>query len=138
MKTHFKPKAFFLPGLLLLLAGCYSAEFFPAPDYPNLRRSDINTVEIRTARPERAFQKLGTLVFKDFSGDSRSESFRDRLRREARERGAQGVWIAGRSLHHTGGFQTETRERRSGRRGPTGSIKGRVGILRIILFNYED
>ena len=135
MKTHFIPKALFIV-LIFGLWACYSVEFFPEPDYPNLRRAHIEKVEITSFRPPKPFHKLGTLVFRDFTGDIRDESFIRKIESEAEKRGAEGAWIAYRALRRHTAYQTAARDRHRGQTMPTGSMGGSVGIVKVILFNH--
>ena len=140
MKTPPKLKAFFL-YLTLLSAGfgggCYTVEFFPEPDYPNFRLADVDEVDITYTRPEKSYQFLGKLIYRDFSGDIKDINFLSSVKREAAKRGAQGAWIKRRRIHRQTAFQAQTVDRRQGRRSPTGDLRNNVGLVDIILFNYK-
>lgn len=128
----------FFPLLLFLTVSCYSVEFFPEPDYPNLRKNDVEGVLITRTRPERPIQILGKLVFRGFAGDLRDAGFLRKVRQEAAERGAEGAWITSRSIRRQSAFETTSVNPRMKTRQPTGRIQSRVSIVKIILFNYAS
>ena len=129
-----------LPAALIWLgSACYSVEFKPDSDYPNLRRPGVGRVEIRRSPPERPYGRLGVLVVRDYSGDLNSENFQTRIRREARSRGASGAWILGVQVTEQTAFEGSTVPTGRGAardRHPTGSLRSRVGVVRVLLFNY--
>lgn len=140
MKVHFP---FHLPRLAIIfivtLAGCYSVEFYPEPDYPNQRRDDIDSVEIRTGAPRRPYARLGNLVIKDASADLSDPNFRRFLRSAARDRGAGGVWILRRSRYNNAVITGSPGDSRYGSPAiETGQLDLDRGVLTVTLFNYLE
>ncbi len=138
MKTVFPA----LAGLILLLGwlpGCYSAEFFPGPGYHNLRREFVGEPEIRLSPPVRAHRELGILLLRNFAGDLQDENFLAFLRKEIKSLGAQGGWVARRRFHQQVQYETGTASaRRPGSISPTGEITTTVGVIQIVLYNYDE
>ena len=133
-------KAYFRAGLLLALLGvaplaCYSVEFHPDPDYPNRRRGNVETVELRRTAPSRPYERLGELVVRDSAADLSDENFRGFLEREIRERGAEGGWIERRRPGQTT-FETRTQTSPYSQYSPTGQLEMATTILTVVLFNY--
>ncbi|MBX7057315.1 MAG: hypothetical protein K1X75_04570 [Leptospirales bacterium] len=122
-------------GIIFCSGACYSVEFFPSPDYPNLRRSDVGEVEIRRSRPERSFQSLGRLVVRDASADLQDPSFVAFLQSEARSRGAAGIWVQSTALDRSQSMRTGTRQR-DGHLEETGQLELARNQLNILLYNY--
>ncbi len=122
--------------ITLFLGGCYSAEFYPEDDYPNLRRADVEEVEIRVRPPSRPYERLGTLIVRDPSADLQNENFRRYLRGEARRRGAEGAWVTARD------FTTNTLITGSptdaNQYVETGNLTLESGVVTVILYNYTD
>jgi hypothetical protein len=76
-----------------MVCACYSVEFVPVPDYPNLRRPVAGEpVEIGYERPAGKYIELGVARIRDVD-DPRSEGFREFVAAQARQRGASGAWI---------------------------------------------
>ena len=124
-----------------LAASCFSMEFQPDSEYPNLRRNGVDAVEIRRSAPERPYSRLGLLVVRDYTGDLRSDNFSTRIRREARKRGAEGAWILTTQLSEQTTFEGSTVATGRGAahdRHPSGSLRTKVGLVRILLFNYAE
>lgn len=125
-----------------LFLSCYSVEFFPSDEYPNLRRTDTENVEILDFHPRYPYDILGTLVVRDFTGNIEDPNFRLLLEREARERGAEGIWIERKSLNRETLLRSQSTSSRhpygGGRGGtPAGELTGKIGTVRAILFNYK-
>ncbi len=131
--------------LLIFLNSCYSIEFIPEPDYANLRRADVSTVELRTTAPTRPVHRLGYLMVRDFSGNVDDPGFQSMLQSEIMNRGAEGGWIAEKNMHSR---PTMTTGSRASSQNPnasaqnqvmeTGTVSSDIGILKILLFNYKD
>ena len=136
MKTNFQLFQLLIFAFLLV-SSCYSVEFFPEHDYPNLKLKKIKNVEIKYRRPIKSYQKLGILIVRDFTGDIADRNFLRMISSEAKKRGAQGAWIISRIIRHQTRFQAETMDRRRRHRMQTGNVKGRIGIVKIILYNYN-
>ncbi|MCB1316733.1 MAG: hypothetical protein KDK34_21665 [Leptospiraceae bacterium] len=129
-------KAVFLAlSVFLLMTGCYSVDFHPAADYPALRRNDIEDVEIRTARPIRPYHQLGQMIIRDPGANPEDENFRRFLRNEARDRGAEGVWIVQRRIRETA-MHTTSQANPGGFYNPTGEVRMETNVLTIVLYNY--
>lgn len=141
-QTHFGPRLLFaavaLIAITLVLGACYSVEFFPDDDYPNLRRENTEDVRIVRSSPNPPYHRLGVLVIRDYTGDLANPNFLARVRREARRRGASGAWIQRSRIYEQTTFNANTRTRRQGSAGVpqgSGSLRGQIGVVRIILFN---
>ena len=140
MKVHFQ---FPLPPLAIILAfalaGCYSVEFYPDADYPNQRRDEVDSVEIRTGAPRRPYARLGNLVIKDASADLSDPNFRRFLKNAARDRGAEGVWVLRRSRYNNAIITGSPRDSITGTPGyETGQLDLGRGVLTVTLFNYLE
>lgn len=121
--------------ITLFLGSCYSAEFYPEENYPNLRREDVDDVEIRTRPPVRSYDRLGTLIIRDPAADIQDENFRRYLRGEARRRGAAGAWVTARGFTTNTlitGSPTDTQD------VETGNITLESGVVTVILYNYTE
>lgn len=140
MKVKFLKSSLSLLLLPVLLTACYSVEFKPAPDYIVLKRSDPGDVEVRFSRPEGRYDSLGTLVFRDFSGQTDDPTFIRIVRNEAEDRGASGAWIMNRTYYETEQMTTESTSSRGATHGSGihGQVKGQVGIVNVLLFNRRD
>lgn len=134
-KVHFQRWTLAL-WIIFAAGGCTSVEFFPAADYPVLRRSDVGEVEIRRTAPQRSWKKLGRLVVRDASGDLSDPGFRAFLEAEARRRGAEGVWIQFSALDRSTTLRAGTRQS-DGYFAGTGELELPRQSLNIILFNYD-
>jgi len=132
----------FLWILTILFVGtsCYSYEFIPAPNYPNYRKSTVETVEITFHRPEREFVALGTLTIRDFAGNVRDSGFLRSIKREAAKRGAEGAWIQKQAIKETILLQAvptnpvQSYGERHYQKG--GNLQGKLKIITVKLFNY--
>lgn len=124
---------------VLLPLHCYSAEFFPVAEYPNLRGEFDAEPELRYTPPRRNHRELGSLLVRNYSGELRDETFQAFLKREIKKRGAQGGWINRRRYYNQVHYETGTVNRqRPGAVSPTGEISGRVGTITVILYNYFE
>lgn len=141
MKVHF-PFPFLWPAIIFAAfaqVGCYSVEFYPDADYPNLRRDDVDEVEIRTGAPRRPYARLGNLLIKDAAADLSDPNFRRFLKSQARDRGAGGVWILSRGRYSNAVITGSPGDSRYGGGGggiQTGQIDLDRGVLTVTLFNY--
>ena len=136
MKVHFLSRLATTTIIFTLITVCYSVEFYPAAEYPSLRRADIDEVEIRTSAPRRPYERLGHLVVKDASADLESRNFRRFLKNQARERGAEGLWLVRRGRYSSSlitGSPTDVRRSQS---IETGQVELQTGVLNLVLFNY--
>ena len=128
---------------LIIFAGCYTFEFHPVDEYPNLRmdKNKIKSVTVTTVRPNAAFTTLGTLIIHDFSGNILEPSFQSAIKREARKRGAQGAWISKIKLKKTVRFQStapsNTRSYMQNNYYGSSQIQGTIGIVEVVLFNLN-
>ena len=89
------PGRLYLAGLVLLAwSGCASSEFFPAEDYPGLKRRNVTPamVELIYQRPDSAYTRVGEMEVRD-AGKPRSDKFQKYVREETARRGATGAWI---------------------------------------------
>lgn len=135
MKVHFRFKILPATIIFTLLSACYSVEFYPTADYPNLRRADVDEVEIRTSAPRDPYEKLGQLVVKDPAADLENRNFRRFLKNEARDRGAEGVWIVRRSRYNNQVITGSPTDRNY--TIETGQVDVETGVLTVILYNYK-
>ena len=137
MSAHIKI-LYFLVSLFIL--NCYTFEFHPTDEYPNLKKSNVKKVTLLTVRPIENFSTLGTLIIHDFSGNIQEPSFQAAIKREAKKRGAEGAWIAKIQLKKTvrlqGGASSGSRNYMQNNYYSTGQIEGMMGIVEVILFNY--
>jgi len=120
------------------LTGCYSAEFFPATDYPILKKK-VENVELRWTEPVRPYHILGRLVIRDFTGNIEDENFLRYLRHQAMDRGAEGIVIVQsqtKQVEYLRGYANDPR-RGSYQRQETGRLDGNLSIVTAILFNYR-
>lgn len=83
--------------------------------------------------PNRAYSELGSLIIRDFTGDR--ELLEQDIVREARNRGAEGAWIQGRSVRKDPGITTQSVGSR-GQTARTGEIQSDFVIVEVLLFNY--
>ncbi len=87
------PHQAFCAVFCVLVSGCYSASFYPVPDYANLRLDAADNVVLRfTAPSASAFSLLGLLHVADIA-DPREKSFLDFVRFETARRGGDTAWI---------------------------------------------
>lgn len=124
----------------MLLAGCYSAEFYPVAGYPGMRDPGKVPIQLRLSPPEREYTELGTLVIRNYSGDLRDETFLAFLRSEIRKRGGHGGWVQDRRYHRQVHYQTQsTSARRPGAASvPGGEIASQVAVIRIVIYILAD
>ena len=126
--------------LTLFLLNCYTFEFLPSPEYPNLRKNNPKNVILTTVRPREEFSILGTLVVHDFSGNILEPSFQSAIKREAKKRGAEGAWISKITLNKAIQFQgrsmSNSRSYMQNNYYNTGEIRGTIGIVEVVLFNF--
>lgn len=137
MKVHFPFKTAAATIIFALLSGCYSVEFYPSNDYPNLRRDDIDEVEIRTSAPRLPYERLGHLVIKDAAADLENRNFRRFLKNQAREHGAQGLWIIRRSRFNNAVITGSPTDSRNSQSIQTGQLDLETGVITLVLFNYQ-
>lgn len=137
MKVHF----FRTPVLIFIIFGafaaCYSAEFFPADDYPGLRRRSPRAVELLAGRPARPVIVIGRLVVKDAAADARDPNFRRFLEDEVAALGGDGAWIQGSRLVNLPGLRTGERQS-DGYVQPGEELPNQVREMQLILFVYAD
>ncbi len=136
MKVHFLSRLATTTIILALLPACYSVEFYPVTEYPSLRRADIDEVEIRTSAPRRPYERLGHLVIKDASADLESRNFRRFLKNQARERGAEGLWLVRRGRYSSSLLTGSPTDGRYSQSIETGQVELQTGVLTLVLFNY--
>jgi len=134
------PKSAFL--LLIFFMSCYTYEFKPVEEYPNLKKSDIKEVVITMLRPKKPINELGQLTLRDFSGDIHDPAFQKSIRRQAKKRGAEGAWISKIQTKETVRLQSRTdynrRNYMQNNYYGTSQVKGEMNIVEIILFNYIE
>lgn len=137
MKVHF----FRTPVLIFIIFGaataCYSAEFFPADEYPGLRRRTPHTVELLAGRPARPLHVLGRLVVKDPAADAHDPNFRRFLEGEVAALGADGAWIQSSRIVNLPGLRTGERQS-DGYTLPGEELPNQVREMQLILFVYAD
>lgn len=137
MKVHFLVRTLPCAIIFALLQGCYSVEFQPAPDYPILRRTDVDAVELRRTPPRRPYDRLGRLIIRDAALDLNDPHFLRFLKGQIRERGAQGAWVSRTRRTETPGLTAGTRQA-DGYFQENAQLSVDTGILTLVLFNYRD
>ncbi|MEQ9365505.1 MAG: hypothetical protein RIF32_14765 [Leptospirales bacterium] len=136
MKVHFLSRFSATAIIFALLPACYSVEFYPVAEYPNLRRDDIDEVEIRTSAPRKPYRRLGHLVVKDAAADLESRNFRRFLKSQAREHGAEGAWLVRRGRYNNAVVTGSPTDARYSQSIETGQLDLETGVLTLVLFNY--
>lgn len=133
-------KAVIYTVLIFNLYSCVTFEFFPQPEYINLKKSNVESVEIIYKRPEIDYEPIGTLVVKNFNNSMDDEIFLEKIQNEARIRGAEGAWVQHTRLQKYSGYQTNEGQGRHALRGrnPGVTIDRNFSELRIIIFNYKN
>jgi hypothetical protein len=135
MKVHFPFQAITTAIILVISSACYSVEFYPTDEYPGLRRADVEEVEIRTSAPRRPYERLGQLVIKDPAADLHDRNFRRFLKNQARDRGAEGLWLVSRGLSSSSMITGSPDD--SHQFVETGQLRLESGVLTLVLFNYK-
>ncbi len=137
MKVHF----FRTPALIFIIFGsitaCYSAEFFPAADYPGLRRRSPESVDLLAGRPHRPVSVIGRLVVKDAAADVRDPNFRRFLENEIAALGGDGAWVQAARLVNLPGLRTGERQS-DGYVQPGEELPNQVREMQLIVFVYAD
>ncbi|MCR9144804.1 MAG: hypothetical protein NXI24_21380 [bacterium] len=136
MKVHFLSRFTTAVIIFALIPACYSVEFYPTPEYPALRRLDVDEVEIRTGAPRKSYERLGYLVVKDAAADLQNRNFRRFLKNQARERGAEGLWLVRRSRYNNAVITGSPTDGRYSQSIETGQLDLETGVLTLMLFNY--
>ncbi|MBI3394558.1 MAG: hypothetical protein HY042_01865 [Spirochaetia bacterium] len=109
-----------------------------------MRKPAIDDVVVLSKRPSHPVKVLGTLIVRDFSGEIDDPGFVSLLRREARKRGAEGVWITERRLHkqsigtYSNSASTDRRQSPSYQPALTGAIETELGVVTVTLFVFES
>jgi len=143
MRQHHCPRMgrkilFALTSPLLFFAGCLSLEFIPAPDYPVLRRQNIEEFTLFSRKPERTIRPMGRMIYRDLYGGTDSEEFKSTVEREGKARGAECGYIARRSIQRQTHFRTNAMDHTNRHGGQTGEIEGQVETIEIVLFQCND
>ncbi len=138
MVQWFKYNTLFLI-LLLFLSSCYTVEFKPASDYPNLHRNvNSDEVKILYGRPEGNLDFLGTMIIRDFSGNIKDRAFKRWIRSEAASRGGSLLWVRSSAIHRERSIQINDGPIRPGARPHTPSpndIRMNIGTVHALLYN---
>ncbi|MDH5655326.1 MAG: hypothetical protein OEZ34_05430 [Spirochaetia bacterium] len=135
MKTYFS-----LTILITVFISCYSFEFHPVSEYPNLKKNNIHDVSVTTIRPKEGFITLGTLIVHDFSGNILDPAFQSAIKREAKKRGAEGAWISKIKLKKTVRLQGSAPMQSNYMQNNyynQSQIQGTIGIVEVVLYNWQ-
>lgn len=125
-------------SLLAGLTGCTSLEFIPSPQYPALRRDDVEEFHLFSRRPDRTVESMGRLIYRDLYGGIDSQEFRAVVEREGRLRGAGCGYVARRSFQKQVHFRTNAMDNTNRHGGTAGEIEGNVETVEIVLFQCHD